>query len=171
MANTQLLKTKTEPELADGFLKIHDAVRIIVPALLGMRPDLVAYSAVTGTLWICEITTSGFLGKDDSPFHIGASRKFCEGFAKFAILNRQALQAKNEICGTIANRQIMNAQMECRFVVPTGSRFIQALGWRKQLVGTIMQVEEIELSPVSREEMIQVLLASRSEQQRAAGAS
>ena len=165
MANTQLLKTKIEPELAGGFLLAHDAVRIAPGPLLGMQPDLVAYSIETRILWVCEITVSGFLGKGDALFHVGASRKFCEGFAKFSILNRLGREAKNQIAEATHTPHIVEARMECRFVVPTGSRFIQALGWRKQLVGTIMQVEEIELSPASREEMIQVLLASRLEQQ------
>ena len=166
MARTEVLKTVLQPELAGSFLRKHNAVEIKLRRLLGMELDLVAYSAVDGVLWICEITVSGFLGKGNSNFHVGASRKFCEGFAKFSIVTLKADEAKEHVSAVVKNPRIANARLECRFVVPKDSRFIQALGWRGQLAGTVMQVEEVGLSDSSREQMIEALLMSRAEQEK-----
>jgi hypothetical protein len=87
MAGTQGLKHLIQTELAEGFLKKHGSATISPGRLLGMEFDLVAYSGADRILWVCEMTASGFLGKGTGNFHIGASRKFCEGFAKFSILN------------------------------------------------------------------------------------
>ena len=67
-----------------------------------------------------------------------------------------------------ANPAIPDAHIECRFVVPGGSRFIQALGWRRQLVGTVRDIEEIAPADISRKAMIEVLLESRRVRQKAA---
>jgi len=164
MARTQTLKRLIEPELAAGFLEKHNAVEINPGRLLGMEFDLVAYSAKEGILWACEMTASGFLGKGKRNFHVGASRKFCEGFAKFSILTLKQDEAKERISAVRGNPAILNASLQCRFVVPVGSRFIQALGWRRQLVEGIMRVHETELSQRSFEVMTQILLAAREEQ-------
>jgi hypothetical protein len=168
MARTQALKLNIQSELAAGFLKAHDAVEIIPGRLLGMDFDLAAYSMADRALWFCEMTTSGFLGKGNGNFHIGASRKFCEGFAKFSVLRFNEREARKHLRTVTNDPAILDAPIECRFVVPRGSRFIQALGWRGQLVGTVMLIEEIALSDSSREAMIQVLLEARREQQKAA---
>jgi hypothetical protein len=169
MARTEVLKTIIQPELAASFLLAHNAIEIKPRRLLGMEPDLVAYSAADGVLWICEITTSGFLGKGNANFHVGASRKFCEGFAKFSIVTLKADEAKQHISIFAENPRVDEARLECRFVVPKDSRFIQALGWRGQLAGTVMRIEEVALTAHSREQMIEALLSSRAEQEQQRG--
>lgn len=166
MARTEVLKKVIQPELADSFLRMHNAVEIKLRRLFGMEPDLIAYSAGEGVLWICEITVSGFLGKGKSNFHIGASRKFCEGFAKFYIVTLKADGAKEHIASAVRNPRIADARLECRFIVPKDSRFIQALGWRGELDGTVMRVEEVGLSDLSRKQMVDALLVSRAEQEK-----
>lgn len=167
MARTQALKLIIQPELAAGFLKGHSAIEITTGRVLGMEFDLVGYSNADRVLWFCEITASGFLGKGRGDFHVGASRKFCEGFAKFSVLKFNEREAKRNLQTVTNDPVILDAHIECRFVVPLGSRFIQALGWRGQLIGTMMRTEEIPLSESSRETMIQVLLEARREQERA----
>ena len=97
MANTEKLKTIIEPELAELFLKKHSARRLLPGRLLGMDCDVVAYSESNRVLWFCEITTSGFLGKGKSDFHVGAVRKFCEGFSKFFILRSHQEKVREDI--------------------------------------------------------------------------
>jgi hypothetical protein len=97
-----------------------------------------------------------------SKFHVGASRKFCEGFAKFSVLKLHEAEARGAICRL--DTTMSDAPVQCRFVVPTDSLFVQALGWRNQLVGTVMKIERIDLHPESRRRMIEILLASREEQ-------
>src|SRR5580700_3245204 len=105
MAQTNVLKYVIQPELADSFLRKHEAIEIRIRRLLGMEPDLVAYSARSNVLWVCEITASGFLGKGDGDFHIGASRKFCEGFAKLSIVSVKATEAAQEVAARCKNPQ------------------------------------------------------------------
>ena len=131
VARTHGLKTHIQAELAAGFLARHNAVEIASGRLLGMDVDLVAYSASDRVLWACEMTTSGFLGKGGGNFHVGASRKFCEGYAKFSILLLKEQAAKEQIRTITGDDSISGANVQCRFVVPAGSRFIQALGWRQ----------------------------------------
>lgn len=166
MASTQALKTLIEAELAAGFLKQHDAVEIRPGRLLGIDFDLVAYSAVEKILWVCEMTASGFLGGSKGDFHVGASRKFCEGFAKFSILRLKAHEAKERVSAVCDNPAILSTSLQCRFVVPLGCRFIRALGWRRQLVEGVMELHETELSRSSHETMVGVLRAARNEQRK-----
>jgi hypothetical protein len=168
VARTHGLKTHIQAELAAGFLARHNAVEIASGRLLGMDVDLVAYSASDRVLWACEMTTSGFLGKGGGNFHVGASRKFCEGYAKFSILLLKEQAAKEQIRTITGDDSISGANVQCRFVVPAGSRFIQALGWRQQLIGTVMQVEEVALLEGSQEAMIEILLVARRERQKLA---
>lgn len=115
MARTQALKETVQSELAAGFLKAHFAVEIIPSRLLGMDFDLVAYSAVDHVLWFCEMTTSGFLGKGRSSFPIGASRKFCDGFAKFSVLRLNERKAKQSLHAITNDPHILDAHVECRW--------------------------------------------------------
>ena len=170
MANTEQLKTVVEPELADLFLKGHTAQRLRPGRVLGMDCDLIAYSESDHILWFCEITTSGFLGKGDKDFHVGAVRKFCEGFAKFSLVRYHESQVRQIIRAKAPS--IISTGLRCRFVVPKGSRFIRALGWRKQLLDMgIMDLEELELSPSSQALTEAILLQARGEQATAAVAA
>jgi hypothetical protein len=56
-------------------------------------------------------------------------------------------------------------EIQACFVVPSGCRFIQALGWRSQLLcSSGMRLEEVDLSVESRKLMEEVLLSARQEQ-------
>jgi hypothetical protein len=133
MARRDVLTGLIQRELADGFLKKNHATEVTVgrkdqpPRLLGIAFDLVAYSVKEKILWACEMTASGFLGKGEGNRHVGANRKFCEGFAKFFILKLNESAAKDRIRTITRDPGVLDARLECRFVVPTGSRFIQAL--------------------------------------------
>jgi len=165
MANTQILKEVIEPELAEAFLKQHSARRLTCGRVLGMDYDLIAFSEGDLVLWLCEITASGYLGKGSRDFHVGAVRKFCEGSAKFAIAARHEQDVKNQI--RVRYPEISPSEVRCHFIVPQGSRFIRALGWRRQLLGAnLMHLEELGLSENSQRLLEQVLLQSRREQDR-----
>jgi hypothetical protein len=162
---------RIESELAAGFLRAHGAIEIHSGRLLGIDFDLVGRSAADSVLWFCEMTASGFLGSRnragrDRDFHVGASRKFCEGFAKFSVLRLKEREVREQLARTTGDPAILDAQIECRLVVPRDCRFVRALGWRRQLLESVMRVEEVDLSESSREAMIECLLKSRREQQR-----
>jgi hypothetical protein len=165
MALTKVLEYLIEPELARGFLLVHQAEKIKSQELLCMKPDLIAYSEAEGVLWICEITTSGFLGKAKGNFHLGGAKKFCESFVKFSILMSKASEVKEKISRYSNDLRILNAQLKCCLVVPKDSCFIKALGWRSQCLGEGMQVEEVALDDHHMDQMIAVLQASQREQQ------
>lgn len=163
MANTQILKTVIEPELAGLFLLDHAAQRLQIGPVLGMDCDLIAFSESNHILWFCEITASGFLGRQDKDFHVGAVRKFCEGFSKFSLIRHYELKVRQIVAATYP--AVCAAEMRCQFVVPKGSRFIRALGWRQQLLDTgVMSIEEIKLSEASEVVMKDALLRARAEQ-------
>jgi hypothetical protein len=131
-----------------------------------MDYDLIAISESEGTLWFCEITTSGYFGGSKGPFHVGASRKICESHAKFAILRDNEAQARKVLTDRTGNSRLKNYRLECGFVVPKGSLFITALGWRTQLItGAVMRQEPIELPQDIQQCMEEVLGDASKEQQ------
>ena len=70
---------------------------------------------------------------------------FCESFTKFSILKRNEREAIERIHHLTSDPGILDAKVECRFVVPFGCRSIEALGWRHQVDRTLMDIEKIEV--------------------------
>ncbi|MDP3105184.1 MAG: hypothetical protein Q8M95_11325 [Candidatus Methanoperedens sp.] len=168
MANTNRLKKEVEPEIINLFCKENDCNLVsfnpkskIKEIFLGMDPDLVAYDKNKKILYIGEITTSGYDGNRGN-FHIGAVRKFAEIFSKFYLCKIE----KNEIFRRIEKLkpEYTFESISCHLIVPKGSKFIKALGYRKKLLETgIMSLDEISLSDKVEKIMHEVLDSSRSE--------
>ena len=92
MANTNQLKYIVELDIKRNFCEKYSCELIALSnkqlqqIFNGAEPDLVAIDINSGTLYIGEITTSGFMGHNGKDFHIGAVKKIFEAFSKFYIL-------------------------------------------------------------------------------------
>ncbi len=169
MANTNVLKTKVEQALIQSFVNKYTGVRILELStrekfyvFQGTEPDLVGVNNENSTLYLGEITTSGYLGQRGKDFHIGAVKKVFESFSKFYLYNL----SKDEIISRIA-KYYSNLRLEnisCHFIVPEGSRFIKALGYRRRLFQTgYMILDELYLPEETKHIMIDVLEKSQKE--------
>lgn len=168
MANTNELKNIIEPALSERFWKIKNA-RQVVPSLglrkelFGMEFDGIGIHTEQRTLYFCEITVSGFLGHRGRDFHIGATRKLADAFARFSIINHaptkeSLLQAAERDYGTNLEH------IRCHLVVPEGSRFIRALGYRTRLLEMgVMDLTEIDLPDSEMSILNRVLKAASAE--------
>ncbi|TKB94952.1 MAG: hypothetical protein E8D41_02655 [Nitrospira sp.] len=168
MANTNDLKNVIEPALLEGFRKSEKGHQVVQTAalrreLFGMEFDGIGLQPQHKTLCFLEATVSGYLGHNGRDFHIGASKKFADAFARFSIVmfppTKAALlkAATQEFATDLEN-------INCHLVVPKGSRFIRALGYRTRLLEMgIMRVTEIELPEEEREILMQALNAARDE--------
>ncbi len=168
MANTNELKMIVEPELIHFFCEKNeltqlDIKRVQVKQIFNeMEPDLIAYSARHKTLYVGEVTTSGYLGQKRGDFHVGAVKKVFEAFSKFYLFFDDFENIVKRITRYIPAIEIDN--LKCVFIVPQGSKFINALGYRKKLFEKgYMTLETIELSSATRELMIRVLNESKNE--------
>lgn len=173
MVNANKLKA-VENELIESFCLENKCEKLnfipkskIKEVFIGMEPDFVAYNKNNGCLYIGEITVSGYYGHDGSKFHVGAVRKLAEIFSKFYLLSLE--KNISEI------RKGMNelfpdcdfGQISCHFIVPKGSKFINALGYREQLFKTgIMEKNEIQLSEKSMNIMQEVYEKAKNEMTR-----
>lgn len=171
MTNTNELKTEVEHELIESFCFKYKCTKLnFTPEnrsreiFLGIEPDLVAYNKNDGKLYIGEITVSGYNGHQGKDFHVGAVRKLAESFSKFYLLSlkeniseiRERIQKIHHDCDF--------EQISCHFIVPVGSRFINALGYREKLFKTgIMKKDEILLSERSKNIMLKVLRNAKNE--------
>ncbi|HHW40564.1 MAG TPA: hypothetical protein GXX19_05350 [Syntrophomonadaceae bacterium] len=70
MANTNILKTEIEEALIQSFVNKYTGVRILdlstrekIYVFQGTEPDLVGVNSENLTLYLGEITTSGYLGQ------------------------------------------------------------------------------------------------------------
>lgn len=126
-----------------------------------MEPVLLGYHAIDNKLYIGEITTSGYMGQRGRDFHVGAVKKVFEAFCKFFLIH------DDENIMMRFSKHMDNIKIEsikCFFIVPEGSRFINALGYRKRLFEKgIMDLETIELSIETHELMLKVLLNAKNE--------
>ncbi|MCY6354362.1 hypothetical protein [Clostridium sp. ZS2-4] len=123
---------------------------------------MISYDEKKGVLYVGEITTSGYLGKNNKDFHIGAVKKVFEAFSKFYLLHKEEKHIFSEILNYYP--LIKPNKLQCFFIVPKGARFINALGYRKKLFETeYMTLEEIELSQENKEVMLEVLNNTRCE--------
>lgn len=168
MANTNELKTVVEPELIQFFCEKNELTQLdinraqVKQIFNEMEPDLIAYSTQHKTLYVGEVTTSGYLGQKRGDFHVGAVKKIFEAFSKFYLFFDDFENIVKRIAWYIPTMKIDN--LKCVFIVPQGSRFINALGFRKRLFEKgYMTLETIELSPATKELMIRVLLESKNE--------
>jgi hypothetical protein len=165
MANTNKLK-EVESEIIDKFCHNHNCNKLdsipkskLKQMFLGMQPDLVAYDKNNSVLYICEITVSGFNGHRGKDFHLGAARKLAESFSKFYLLSREKSEIQRKL-----HPECDFKMLSCYFIVPKGSRFIKALGYRENLFKTeIMRLEEIDLSHKSMKFMLGTLEDSKNE--------
>lgn len=161
MANTQALKL-VEKELKQLFVEKHKANIISCGRILGMEFDLIAYSAEKKCLLVGEITVSGYYG-NQGKFHIGGARKLSESFSKFFLIKNDMTNTSIEICRN--NPKLEWNKVECYFIIPMGSEFITALGYRKKLLEIgIMNLEEYKLTPKTQDILEKTLREAREEQ-------
>ena len=161
MANTQAFKL-VEKELRQLFIKKHKAKLISCGRILGMEFDLVAYSEEKKCLYIGEITASGYYG-NQGKFHIGGARKLAESFSKCYLIKNNIENAGIEI--RRSNPGLKWKKVGCYFIIPKGSEFITALGYRKKLLEAgIMNLEEYNLSAEMQDVLEKALKESREEQ-------
>lgn len=176
MANTNQLKYIIEPEMKRIFCDTYCAETLSLSnkqlqcIFNDMEPDLVAVSYEKGILHIGEITTSGFMGQKGKDFHIGAVKKIFEAFSKFYLLRLdkagvlQRLRKYYDIS--------IISDIQCHFIVPEGSRFIKALGYRAKLFDTgVMSLDTIKLDKEYELLMIQILMNAKDEMGKQGGVS
>jgi|CXWL01.1.fsa_nt_gi hypothetical protein len=168
MANTNELKNIIEPALSERFWKSQNA-RQVVPStglrreLFGMEIDGIGISQQLKTLYFCEITVSGFLGHRGKDFHIGATKKFADAFARFSIITHPTTKAAL-LRAAEQDYDVKLEHIKCHLVVPKGSRFIRALGYRTRLLEMgVMDLAEIELPENEGKILDRVLKAARAE--------
>lgn len=170
MANTNDLKKVVEPDLINGFKRLYNceilrlSPKELKHVFLDMEPDLVGTDREGTTLYVGEITTSGYFGQKERDFHVGAVKKVSEAFAKFFLY--LIPENSKEICSRVKKYYpgLQTIEMSCHFIVPKGSRFINALGYRERLFQTgIMKLDELPLSPHIKEIMEEVLQRSKRE--------
>jgi|GEM_PF-1812487 len=168
MANTNLLKTVVEKEMIDAFSKKYS----ILPINLSkkqmheifddMEPDLIGYHIQEKALYLGEITTSGYMGQKNRDYHVGAVKKVFEAFSRFYLFHDDFLNIIQR--AKKANIGIEIESLKCFFIVPEGSRFIKALGYREKLFKTgHMSLETISLTEEAHSIMLQVLKKSKDE--------
>ncbi|MBI3298859.1 MAG: hypothetical protein HYZ75_11885 [Elusimicrobia bacterium] len=166
MANTNELKNVIEPALSERFWKSRNAQQVVPSAglrreLFGMEFDGIGIHREQKTLHFCEITVSGFLGHRGKDFHIGATRKFADAFARFSIISHTLTKASLLRAAEQDYGHKME-QLQCHLVVPKGSRFIRALGYRSRLLEMgVMNLIEIEL-PENEGKILDRVLKSAS---------
>ena len=127
-----------------------------------MEPDLVAYQVEEKVLHLGEITTSGYHGQKGKDFHVGAVKKVFEAFAKFTFWrdDLKAILRRFQESGF----DVEVESLVCSFIVPEGSRFINALGYRSKLFDKdIMDLEVIPLSPKTKEIMTEIHRSAKAE--------
>lgn len=171
IANTNKLKTEVENELIRKFCLIYKCQKLdFIPKtklkeiFLGMEPDLIAFNKNSGKLYIGEITVSGYDGHRGKDFHVGAVRKLAESFSKFYLISRE--ENISGICEKIKTQHpdCDFEQISCHFIVPKGSKFINALGYREKLFKTgIMKKDEILISEKWKSIILEVLEISKKE--------
>jgi len=168
MANTNELKNIIEPALSERFWKIKSAQQVVPSSglrreLFGMEFDGIGIHREQRALYFCEITVSGFLGHRGKDFHIGATRKLADAFARFSIVTHlptkdSLLQAAERDYGERLEH------VRCHLVVPKGCRFIRALGYRTRLLEMgVMELTEVELPDRELEILNRVLKAASAE--------
>jgi hypothetical protein len=127
-----------------------------------MEPDLVGADSISSTLYIGEITTSGYLGGRGRDFHIGAVKKVFEAFSKFYLFTHNKNEILQRLSKYYPDLQLNN--ISCHFIVPAGSAFIKSLGYRRRLFDvSIMKLDELLLPDEIRNMMIDTLKSSRQE--------
>lgn len=168
MANTNLLKTVVEKEMISTFCKKHQidllnlSTKQIHNIFDDMEPDLVGYHELEKTLYLGEITTSGYMGQRGRDFHVGAVKKVFEAFSKFYLFYDDVENIIKKVRRHTSDIEI--STIKCFFIVPEGSRFINALGYRKRLFEKgYMDLDTIKLTKDTYEVMIKVLMDSKNE--------
>lgn len=168
MANTNQLKKIVENEIINTFCEKHKVRRMDISRkdlhtiFFDTEPDLVGYDEQSKTLYIGEITTSGYFGGRGKDYHVGAVKKIYEAFSKFYLFHddKEILFSrikKSDFC-------MEPSRLKCFFIVPEGSRFINALGYRDRLFKKgYMELEKIPLLKGTYDVMKKVLLDSKNE--------
>lgn len=168
MANTNRLKKEIEPEIINLFCKKYDCNLLsfdpkskIKEIFLGMDHDLIAYNKNKKILYIGEITASGYDGHRGN-FHTGGVKKFVEIFSKFYLCKFEEKEISRKI--KMLKPESAFESISCHLIVPKGSKFVKALGYRQKLLETgIMSLDEISLSDNVDKIMHEVLDSARSE--------
>ncbi|MBU3145807.1 hypothetical protein [Clostridium sp. CF012] len=168
MANTNLLKTVVEKELAENFCIKYELEQLTLPQkqmhniFSNMEPDLIGINRNQKTLYLGEITTSGFMGQRGRDYHVGAVKKVAEAFSKFYLFKDDEKNIIRSISNYIPLAEVYN--LKCYFIVPEGSKFLNALGYRTKLFEKgYMELEKIKLSKETEDKMIEVLIESKNE--------
>ncbi len=168
MANTNLLKSLVEKEMINTFCQKYQiqllnlSTRQLHNIFNDMEPDLTGYQPSQKALCIGEITTSGYLGQRGKDFHVGAVKKVFEAFSKFYLFHDDTDNIIEKASRHISELNIES--IKCFFIVPEGSKFINALGYRKRLFEKgYMDLETIKLTKDTQDVMIKILMDSRNE--------
>lgn len=170
MANTNQLKTVVEKEMIDTFCKNYGIEILKLSTkhqqdiFCGMEPDLIAYDKKNNTLFLGEITTSGYMGQRGKDFHVGAVKKVFEAFSKFYLFHDDKDGIRDRLMSH--TDKVKFSKLRCFFIVPEGSKFINSLGYRDLLFQTrYMDLETVELTKETHKIMMKVLLDSKEENQ------
>ncbi|WP_225414637.1 hypothetical protein [Stigmatella hybrida] len=170
MANTNELKKVVEPGLLRAFWLSRAAQAVPLSGGLRrlvheMEPDGIGIHPASGTLFMCEATASGYMGGKRGDFHDGAATKLIETYARFSLLMHS--KTREELLATASKEHACSlTQLRCHLIVPQGTRFIQALGYRTRFLKVgVMELTQVELSPPEQQVMEIVLREARGEMQ------
>ncbi|TGM34032.1 hypothetical protein [Leptospira biflexa] len=92
--------------------------------LLGTKPDVIGEKE--GTLFLGEITVSGYHSKNGKKFHIGGARKLSEAFLKLFILKERLPEINKALSRDFK-------KVEICFIYPKNTDFMKALGYREYI--------------------------------------
>lgn len=168
MANTNELKNVIQPALLECFWKTNSAQQIVPSlglrrALFGMEFDGIGLQREQKCLYFCEVTASGFLGGRGKDFHNGATKKFADAFARFSIVTYPPTRA-SLLQAAGQDFDLKLEHIECHLIVPKGSRFIRALGYRTRLLEMgVIDLTEIEF-PEDKGKILERVLNAASEE-------
>lgn len=167
MADTSYLK-KVELEIKISFCEKHQLELLelsknqVQSVFNHMEPDLVGYNYENKTLYIGEITTSGFMSRLGGDYHLGSVRKVDNAFSKFHLIHSEANFIIERLQKHIGIGEIES--ITCYFIVPEGCKFINALGYRERLFQQgIMNLEKIELAEETHAQMLETIKAAKNE--------
>lgn len=130
-----------------------------------MEPDGIGIDPASGTLFMCEVTASGYMGGKRGDFHDGAATKLAETFARFSLLTHPKTREELLVAASKEHACLLT-QLRCHLIVPKGTRFIHALGYRTRFLELdVMELTQVELSSSEQQVMEAVLRAARGEMQ------
>lgn len=155
MANTENLKNKIQKEIENNFkkdnyhsvaLSKHDENNLKELVLCKIEPDF--YFLIKDTLYIGEITVSGFLHRKS---HLGLNKKVTEAFSKFSLIQRRFKDHQNYFSFNI---------IHCLFITPKieEKNASDYLGWRNDLFKmSVMAHYQVDINNTLKQEIEAIL--------------